>query len=66
MDKVGWKGNSCFRKLIAVTSQDILLQRFLFFGLGGHWWQKDLSFETFSLGQKSEFKTLILSSLMRQ
>lgn len=35
MDKVGWKGNSCFRKLIAATSQDILLQRFLFFWAGG-------------------------------
>lgn len=31
-DKVGGKGNSCFRKLIAATSQDILLKRFLFFG----------------------------------
>lgn len=34
MDKVGWKGNSCFRKPIAAASQDILLQRFLFGGGG--------------------------------
>lgn len=47
MDKVGGKGNSCFRKLIAATSQDILLKRFIFLG-GGCWWQKDLSFATLS------------------
>ena len=34
MDKVGGKGNSCFRKLIAATSQDILLKRFIFLGGG--------------------------------
>lgn len=64
MDKVGGKGNSCFRKLIAATSQDILLKRFIFFwgGVGG----KRTFHLQLSLGQKSELKILILSSLMRQ
>ena len=58
------------RETVALENQLLLLAKIFFckdfFLGGGHCWQKDLSFATFSLGQKSEFKTLILSSLMRQ